>query len=161
MQRIIKLPLATIGKSFDEVFKQKASEELQEKGHCRTIFYRTLKQITAITFIPFFILFLVAPDLFGWVFGEEWVIAGIYAQIFTIPFFLHFIVSSLTSVFYLTEHTSWYTFAHLMQFVLVVLSFIIGKYFQLEPLNLMYVLAFAYGFSYLIMFFLLIKIVNK
>ena len=41
MNRIVRTPLSVIGRSFEEVFKQKASEELQQIGHC-TVSYTHL-----------------------------------------------------------------------------------------------------------------------
>ncbi|MFK8105010.1 MAG: lipopolysaccharide biosynthesis protein [Saprospiraceae bacterium] len=161
IQRVIRLPLVTVASAFDEVFKQKASEEIHQHGHCRNIFYKTIKQLTGIAVIPFLIFYGIAPDLFRIVFGAEWQIAGEYAQIFCFPFFLHFIISGVVSIFYITEHTQWYSFSHFLQLVLVILALLVGKFYFNDATMLMYCLSFAYSITYGMMFFLLIYIMRK
>lgn len=161
MQRIVRLPLAVIGKAFEEVFKQKASEEMNQFGHCRSIFFKTIKQLSLISLFPFILFFIIAPDLFRIVFGAEWEVAGLYARIFTIPFFIHFIVSSVSSVFYITEHTAWFTRSQFVQLALVLASFTFVYFYQKDAVVLMYLLAAAYSFAYCLMFILLLVIVNK
>jgi O-antigen/teichoic acid export membrane protein len=160
MNRIVRTPLSVIGRSFEEVFKQKASEELQQIGHCKNIFYKTLKRLFAIAIIPFIIFYFASPVLFELVFGEKWLVAGQYAQIFTIPLFLNFIASSLSSIFYLKEKTQIYSRLSFLQLSLVIFAFLLSQHYDLESKLLIYLLAIAYTISYSLMIFILVKIVE-
>jgi O-antigen/teichoic acid export membrane protein len=160
MQAIIRRPLQVIGKAFEEVFKQRASEELRTLGHCRKIFYKTLKRLALLGAIPFIILFFAAPPLFAWLFGPEWREAGVYAQIFTVPFFIQFIVSPLTSIFYLMEKTRLYSLFELGQLVLVIGSVLVAYTVWGTPIAAVYGLATAYGIGYLGRLIGLIRLVN-
>lgn len=161
MNRIVRTPLSVIGRSFEEVFKQKASEELQQLGHCKNIFYKTLKRLFAIAIIPFLIFYFAAPMVFELVFGEKWLTAGEYAQIFTIPLFLNFIASSLSSIFYLKEKTQIFSRLSFLQLSLVIFAFFLSQHYNFEAKMLIHFLAGAYTFSYALMIFLLIKIVEE
>ena len=44
----------------------------------------------AIAVFPFAMFFFIAPDFIRFIFGEEWSLAGKYAQILTPMFFLQF-----------------------------------------------------------------------
>ena len=161
MNRIVRTPLSVVGRSFEEVFKQKASEELQQVGHCKNIFYKTLKRLFAIAILPFILFYFIAPTVFQIVFGEEWRIAGEYAQIFTIPLFLNFIASSLSSIFYLKEKTQIFSRLSFLQLSLVIFAFFLSQQYDLEAKTLIYLIASAYTISYALMVFLLIKIVEE
>ena len=161
MNRIVRTPLSVIGRSFEEVFKQKASEELQQIGHCKNIFYTTLKRLFGIAVIPFLVFYFAAPTLFEFVFGQKWLVAGEYAQIFTIPLFLNFIASSLSSIFYLKEKTQIFSRLSFLQLSLVIFAFFLSQQYNLEAKMLIYLLAGAYTISYALMIFLLVKIVEE
>ena len=57
---------------------------------------KTIILIIATTFIPYCIIFFYGGELFSFVFGEEWYIAGTYAAILT-PFFLLYLPASALS----------------------------------------------------------------
>ncbi len=161
MNRIVRLPVQVVGRSFGEVFKQKAAEEYQQFGHCRAIFFQTLRRLSLLAILPFGILFLIAPDLFAWVFSEEWRIAGEYARIFALPLYLQFIVSPLTSILYLSEQTRWYSAMQFTLLVLVLLAFLLGYTIFADEGALIYLLAAAYGIAYILILIVLLRIVNK
>ena len=161
MNRIVRTPLSVIGRSFEEVFKQKASEELHEYGHCRNIFYKTIKKLLLIVSLPFLIFYFAAPFVFGFVFGAKWQMAGEYAQIFTLPLFINFMVSSLSSIFYLKEKTKIFSWLNFLQLSLVIFAFFLANQYGLDAKRLVYLLAGAYTFSYGLMLFFLVRIVEE
>ena len=161
MNRILRAPLGLLGRSFEEVFKQKASEELRQFGHCKNIFSKTIKKLLAIAILPFLIFFFAAPWAFQFIFGEEWVTAGIYAQIFTIPLFINFLTGSLASIFYLKEKTKIFSMLNFLQLSFVIFAFFINNFYDWNSLTLIYWLAGAYTISYLLTLFFLVKIVYE
>ena len=54
-QQVIRVPLSLIGVSFGDVFRQKASSDLQHFGDCRNIYLVTFKKLFIIAIIPFII----------------------------------------------------------------------------------------------------------
>lgn len=102
-QRIIKVPLGLLSNSIGEVFRQAASQEYIRHQNCRIIYLQTLRKLIMISILPFIMLFLFAPFLFGFVFGEDWKIAGEYVQILAPMFFMQFISSPLSSMYHITQ----------------------------------------------------------
>jgi len=85
-----------IGGSIGQVLFQEASIEKQLTGKIINSFSSTIKKLLYISIPSFSILYFVVEDLFAFIFGEEWRVAGVYTQIL-IPFFaITFIVSPLT-----------------------------------------------------------------
>lgn len=102
-QRVVKLPMNIIGSSIGDVFRQRASRDFNEHGDSRAIFIATLKKLLLIS-TPFFLIFVFsAPDLFSFVFGVKWRVAGEYAQIMTPLFWFSFVVSPLSVMFIIAE----------------------------------------------------------
>lgn len=149
--RIVRTPLAVISSAFSDVFKQRASEEYTQTGSCHKIFVSTLKKLLLISVIPFAIFFAIAPMLFGFVFGEEWKIAGEFARIMAIPFFLGFTISPLSAVFYIINKTRQYLMIQAVLFVMVLLAIFITPTFTDDPYKMVAAIAAAYTLFYIIM----------
>nr|WP_298996109.1 oligosaccharide flippase family protein [uncultured Allomuricauda sp.] len=103
MERVLNAPISLLGRSVLDVFKQKASEDFAKMGNCREIFLKTLKTLAALAVVPCLILFLFGPWIFKVVFGESWIVAGEFSQIFAILFFFKFIASPLSYMFNIAE----------------------------------------------------------
>lgn len=94
--RVLAMPLTLIGNSLGQVYLQEAVEEKNKTGITIVTFRSTLIKLVAITIPIFGILYLFIDDLFAFIFGNEWQIAGVYAKILLPLFFIRFIVSPLT-----------------------------------------------------------------
>ena len=98
VQRLLGMPSALIGGSIGKVFFQEATKEKQETGKAIKTFNSTVKKLIVIGLPSFGILFFIVEDLFAFVFGEEWRIAGIYAQIAIPLFFIRFVVATVSAI---------------------------------------------------------------
>ncbi len=102
-QRVLGAPITLIVSSIAEVFKQRASSDYAKFGNCRNIYMKTFKHLLVLSLPPFVIFFFMAPFLFSVVFGAKWRVAGEYAQIFSVMYFLRFIASPLSFTYFLAE----------------------------------------------------------
>jgi O-antigen/teichoic acid export membrane protein len=95
-ERMLGMPASLIGSSIGQVYFQEASKEQQETGSAYNSFISASKKLVLIGLPFYFILYFVVEDVFYYVFGSDWLVAGSYAKIM-IPFFMvRFIVSPLT-----------------------------------------------------------------
>ena len=97
VQRVLGLPSSLIGTSIGRVFIHEASKEKQNTGKAIQTFKSTMRKLILIGLPIFAFLFMIVEDLFAFVFGEPWRIAGEYAQIVIPFFFVQFIISSISS----------------------------------------------------------------
>lgn len=102
-QRVVSMPLSFIGQSVGDVFRQRASDEYKITTSCPIIYKKTLKTLAGIGILPCIALFLVAPQLFGLVFGEAWIEAGRYTSYLSIMFYFELISSPLSMMFMIAE----------------------------------------------------------
>ena len=96
-QRILGMPSLLIGSSIGQVFFQEATKEKQQSGTAIKSFKSTFKKLLLLSVVFFSILYFIVEDLFAFVFGEEWRIAGVYAKIL-IPFFMVRFISGTLSI---------------------------------------------------------------
>jgi O-antigen/teichoic acid export membrane protein len=101
--RMLSLPITLITGAVSEVFKKRAIDEFHRIGNCLTIFMKTAKILFMIGIVPTIVLLFFGPELFSLVFGEKWIEAGVYAQIFAPMYLLQLIVSPLTYVYFIKE----------------------------------------------------------
>lgn len=160
-QRIIRIPIGIIGASIGNVFRQKASVEFANSGNCRLLFLKILKLLVLLSFIPFLFFYLIAPYLFSFIFGNEWTLAGEYARILTVTFFLQFITSPLSNMFLIAEKQKYDLIMQIYLSVTVFLSFYIGyKIFNSVKISL-YLFSVVYSLKYIIELLLSYKFTIK
>ena len=101
-QRVLSAPVALLAASVLEVFKRQSVMDFRAHGNCREAYLYTLKALILLGVGPSVLLLLYSPALFAWVFGEHWRRAGELAQILAPLYFLNFIASPLSYVFFVT-----------------------------------------------------------
>ncbi len=99
-QRVLSAPIALIASSVLEVFKRQSVHEFQTHGNCRDAYQHTFKILALLGMGPSLVLLFFSPQLFALVFGEAWRPAGELAQILAPLYFLNFIASPLSYVFF-------------------------------------------------------------
>ena len=127
VQRVLGMPTALIGKSIGQVFFEEATKEKQLTGKAVNIFNSTVKKLLIIGVPSFGVLFFLVEDLFAFVFGEEWRIAGWYAKIMTPVFFIGFIVSTVSIVDTIFEKQFFYLCLQIGYLVAIMLGIYIFK----------------------------------
>jgi O-antigen/teichoic acid export membrane protein len=99
-QRVLSAPVALLASSVLEVFKRQSVHDFQAHGNCRDAYRYTFKALVLLGIGPSLVLLLFSPQLFAWIFGENWRPAGEMAQILAPLYFLNFIASPLSYVFF-------------------------------------------------------------
>jgi O-antigen/teichoic acid export membrane protein len=101
-QRVLYAPVALLAASVLEVFKRESVQEIRTIGNCAHAYRYTFKILLLLGVGPSLLLFAFSPTLFAWIFGEAWRAAGELAQILAPLYFLNFIASPLSYVFFIT-----------------------------------------------------------
>ncbi len=127
---VLAAPISLISASVFEVFKERAASDFREHGNCRDIYVKTFKVLFYAPLIPFVIFFFVAPELFAFVFGAKWRLAGDYARILSVMYFLRLSASPLSYVFYIAGKQAYDLVWQIVLFVLAVCSILIGGYLK-------------------------------
>jgi len=100
---IITLPLKLMGNSLASVFYQKACAEKNRTGMIDHVVKSVHSRLVSIGIFIFLILMIIGPELFGFILGDQWITAGVYAQILAPWFFVVFISTPIGSIFNVFE----------------------------------------------------------
>jgi len=104
VEKVAMAPLGFISVAVSQVNLKKVVD-LVNHGQCIECYlYKVSGVLLLITFFPFVILTMYAPELFSFVFGEKWFMAGQFAQILIPAIALRFIVSTLSTTLGATKN---------------------------------------------------------
>jgi O-antigen/teichoic acid export membrane protein len=78
---IIHRPVHLVTGAFYQVIFQRFVEKSHNKEPILPEFYLFLRKAFQIMLLPFVLIGIFAPEIFGFVFGENWTEAGVYARI--------------------------------------------------------------------------------
>ncbi|WP_299548832.1 oligosaccharide flippase family protein [Seonamhaeicola sp.] len=148
MKRVLDAPVGLLSTSVLEVFRQKAAAQYMEQGNCKYLFVKTAKSLGIISVIPFTLIFLFAPQLFAFIFGSEWEIAGEYSRIFSMYYYFKFVSSPLTYMFYIAEKQKIDFILHLYIFCSVILILNLPRFFDLNEANTLWIYSINYVIVY-------------
>ncbi|MDD5586845.1 MAG: oligosaccharide flippase family protein [Alphaproteobacteria bacterium] len=102
-QRVLAAPVALIGNAVLDVFKERAASDYRIHGSCRKLYRKIFLALSILSVPPSLLLFLFAPPLFAWVFGETWREAGEYARLLSPLLLIRFVASPLSYVFFIAQ----------------------------------------------------------
>jgi O-antigen/teichoic acid export membrane protein len=78
--RLMQAPMELILRALRQVLYQKASETHNEGRRLVPLYWKITGGLFAVGFFPSLILFIGAPQIFSWIFGVQWHIAGEFAR---------------------------------------------------------------------------------
>ncbi len=126
MIRIVKVPAGFIGAAVGQVFFQQASEQWQKDQNIRNLLTNQMKIVGIFGLPIFIILALFGPQIFGFVLGDAWMVAGQYAQILSPWLFLNFLISPFSHIpLIVNRQKRFFMFSFIMN-ILVILAFLSG-----------------------------------
>jgi len=149
-QRILGFPVTFIATSLVDVFKQRAIKDYNEQGNCRDIYIKTFKSLALAGLVPLVIVLGFAPELFGFVFGEKWRDAGVYAQLLSVMFYLRLVISPLSYIYYIAGRQKEDFLLHIVMALGTILSLYLGYSLFGSPKYMVLLFSINYSLIYLV-----------
>ena len=143
--KIVQAPLGLLSTAIFNVLGQKMAEEYAKGNEILTIYKTMLKKLSlvAISLVPFFIF---ADDIFAFVFGSEWRVAGHFIQIMGVVVLVSFVLSPLSSIPHIFNQQKKAFILEIIATLTRILPFIIGAYifkFEIEMVLAIYVVLYG------------------
>ncbi|WP_213609033.1 oligosaccharide flippase family protein [Pseudoalteromonas sp.] len=85
------VPSTLIGKAVGDVFYPRITEAAHNKENLFNLIRKATIMLAAAGIVPFGIIIIFGPELFSFVFGTEWVVAGDYARWLSVWLFFMFL----------------------------------------------------------------------
>jgi len=96
--RVLQVPVAIIGSALGQVLYQKFSS-IHNNNESLYPYVKKIVIRLILVALPLFVgLYFIAQDLFVFVFGENWRVAGEYSQILVPYLFMNFLISPISSI---------------------------------------------------------------
>jgi len=159
-QRMLLVPVSLISLSIGDVYKQRASSDYLAQGSCRAIFMKTFKSLCLLAVLPFLVLLFIGPQLFSFIFGDRWRMAGEYAQIMSVLLFFKLTISPLYFTLYVANKQNYRLVWSVLLFVFTTTAFFVGVYFKSPKISVL-CFSIAYSMMYILLFFLGYKFSKK
>lgn len=151
----IGMPSSLVGNAVGQVFFEKANEERNKTGRAVHTFNSTFRGLLLIAVPTFVILYFVVEDLFAFVFGEQWRLAGQYAKIMLPLFFIRFVTSPISNINNIFEKQKIALTWQLSLLVATLIVFYISKTVQLNIINFLYLFSSVSFMLYLTLYFIM------
>ena len=103
--RVIMTPISMISGAIAQVYLKELSDRINQQRGPLGYFVKLSGLLAILAAPPFVVLYLYAPELFAFIFGDEWRVAGQYVQILVPALFIRFIASTLSSTLHATRHS--------------------------------------------------------
>jgi len=130
------------GLVYEGIFRQRATEEYHKTGKFDKIFLTIFINTIKISIIPFIFLYLTIEDIFTFVFGTKWSVAGEYAEVLIISTFFTFISTPIDKSALIVNNISYILWWHMGRFVSYLGLSILCYYYDLTIFNFLYGLVF-------------------
>ncbi|GAF20001.1 O-antigen flippase Wzx [Bacillus sp. JCM 19046] len=88
---VLNMPTQLIGKAVGDVFYPRISEARNNNEDLKSLIKKATYSLAIIGILPFGIIVAFGPQIFSFVFGDEWLIAGEYARWISLWLFFMFI----------------------------------------------------------------------
>ncbi len=126
---MLSIPISVIGQSFGQVFYQRVSKLFSESKEIFHPLLKTFVLLFSIAIIPFSILYFFGENIFSFVFGNEWIIAGQYSEILSIWMFFNFILSPISNILIVLNKQKQNFYLGLISSIGQIICFIILPFF--------------------------------
>lgn len=161
--RVLKLPLTFLGAAVGQALFSRIAAMIAEKKQLQGFVVKTVLGLTLAAIVPFTAVYFYGPELFGFVFGDEWAAAGVLGSAMTTWLFMNMIVSPLSYLPVALDEQRPYFFWNVAGTVILILSIVIPVYFMenvdfLEVIQLVTWIQVLYHLGLLAFF---VKIIRK
>jgi O-antigen/teichoic acid export membrane protein len=121
---ILKKIIMLTSKSFGSVYYQKISEIKVTERNAFTS--KLIKNLSIIGILPFIIIAIGAPEIFSFIFGENWYNSGIYAQIMSPYLMIFFFLKPINGLYRVYNQQDKLFYFNIVNFIIFSGVVIIG-----------------------------------
>ncbi len=151
--KMVQTPMSLIGSSLSQVFFQKLSSS--SKGDLYKILITFILKASIISAPIFLFIYIFAEDIFIFVFGKNWKLAGEAASVMTPWLFLNFIASAIANLFIVLNKQEIVLFVSIIYMILPISILIF-----FNNLDFIYLLnLISIGMSIVLVFYILLALI--
>lgn len=159
--RLSRLPIDVICLPVRRIYMQRVAKLRNNNQAITGVLIKTTVMLFALGFIPFLILAIFGEELFGFVLGEKWSQAGIYASMLVPWLYSMFILSPSATNYIILEKQGLYLRTQIYIGVLGAVVFLIGHMLRASPEELLLYFSVVAMLANILLFVVTMKITIK
>ncbi|MBB1324339.1 oligosaccharide flippase family protein [Pseudoalteromonas sp. SR45-1] len=135
---VMAIPSTLVGKAVGDVFYPRITEAAHNNENLYQLIKKATFALAALGFLPFMSVILFGPWLFGFVFGEEWVLAGEYARWLSVWIYFMFMNPPSNKAIPILEIQGFYLFFTFFTVFLRIIALLVGYFvFKSDVISVM------------------------
>ncbi|NPA71677.1 MAG: lipopolysaccharide biosynthesis protein [Gammaproteobacteria bacterium] len=152
-QRVVAAPMSMVGNSIAQVYMAKLGEYVRnENTEAITLYVGIAKKLFKASIVPFALLALVSPYVFGLLFGPSWQTAGEIVRVLTPAFFARFVVVPLSQTLNYIGRQDYQLAWDLFRFIGIAIIYWVAKVARVEYLIVFTAYSIFLTFAYVILY---------
>ncbi|ELJ8501921.1 oligosaccharide flippase family protein [Vibrio cholerae] len=156
---ILTAPINLLGNSINTVLYPKFVEIKESNSALSRLLTKSTAILAIISFIPFLCVILFGSDIFGIIFGEQWIIAGIYAKWLSLLCFFILVSRPAISVIPVIRIQKEFLIIEMVSFVLRISSLLYGVLYYNDEILSVSLFCVTSSFIYIfIIFFVFVRV---
>ena len=157
--RVLQVPVGILSSALGQVLYPKFTSLHNEKKSLYPYTKKIFLGLIAVGLPIFIILYIIVPDLFTFVFGEKWRIAGEYSRILIPYLFMNFLISPISSIPIILNKQKEIFFISLAGNIMYILVFILYNDYDIK--ETLQVLSFTQVLFYMFVSYWYFKILKE
>lgn len=156
--KVLGVPMGLIGSAFSQVYLANANQYLERKtlySYTKSIIFKIFK----ITIIPFVVLAVISPFIFGYIFGDNWNNVGYYILAMLPWYFMQILSSPVSMSLHVINEQKIALKLQVIGFVLRVIFLFIVLFFMIDY-SIFYYFISGFIFYLLYLFVILQRLRN-
>lgn len=134
----LSVPVTLIANNIGYVFYSEISQ-IRSNSFLKKVTYNTIKKSMLLAIIPTGILFFGGNILYRFVFGDEWALAGDFAEILSINLFFQFITLPLINIFTVMRENKFFLYINIIRSFVTTTPFFIAYIYGLNSKTVIYI----------------------
>jgi len=148
---VLMAPISLLAFSISQVLLQKVAKNRINNMSIKTEILFLIKHLGLIGIGLIVIFFMAAPQIFSFVFGKQWLLAGTFSQIMVVSYATQFLVSPISSALAAMEKIKMYSIWQLCYFMAIGCLFFVRDISARDFVLLLTVIETLFYLAYLIL----------
>jgi O-antigen/teichoic acid export membrane protein len=159
---MINIPLSLVGMSVSQVFFAEAAKIGKHNPiELKKISTKLVSKLAIFGIIPLFFVFVFGPQVFSFVFGNEWYEAGEYAGVLSVMVYFHLLILPIGRLLEILELQKFGLIFNVLRLICIGLVFFVSLKLNLSSINTIICYSLINSFFYLLLMLFIFKILKK
>jgi len=159
--RVLQVPVGIVGSALGQVLYQKFSTMHSNGEDLYPYVKKIVLYLFIISLVIFSLLYFIAPDLFAFVFGEKWRVAGEYSQILIPYLFMNFLLSPISQLPIILDRQKTFFYLSLIGNIGMPIAVILGYKLGYTITEVLYIISFMFVILYLIVLLWIFTLIRR